>query len=177
MPRTCTICAHPERNIIDAMIASKESFLQIATRFNLNNKTVTTHGHNCVEPFLNSIELQAQAAVLQRVMAYRDAVNLPLPEKSKYVENELWADFELADKVQDRVAIAKAIAMQQQEQAKLAGAYIKDAPNPKGIDQIVAAFTDRLKAKGYPVEEIPAAVAEYRASLEGVKDETGGGVS
>lgn len=130
MPRVCTICSHPDRKTIDARIADKDPYRNIAKRFGLNHVTVTRHGANHVKPILDSIELQANAAVLKRVMAYRDEVNLPLSEKSKYVENKLWADYEVADKIVDRMAVMREIQKQQAEQAKLAGAYTQDKVNP-----------------------------------------------
>jgi RPA family protein len=137
MPRACTICAHADRKIIDAMIANKEPYLRIATKFGLNDKTVSTHGKNHVLPFMDSVELQAQAAVLSRVMEYRDEVNLPLPEKSKYIENRLWDDYFAVDDPVAKMAVVREIAKQQQEQAKLAGAYIKEKENP-ATEQAVA---------------------------------------
>ena len=137
MPRACTICNHKDRKTIDAMIANCDPYLQIATKFKLNQRTVNTHGKNHVKPFLDSIELQASAAVLERVMSYRDEVNLPLPEKAKYVENKLWADYEAADKVGDRMTVIREIQKQQAEQAKLTGAYIDAKKNPADVSVYV----------------------------------------
>jgi len=125
MPRTCTICNHSERKIIDAMVVNKDPYLRIAEKFKLNANTVTSHGKKHVLPFIDSIELQAQAAVLERVMQYRDEVNLPLPEKSKYVENKLWADYYDAETLIERMAVMREINKQQIEQAKLASAYLE----------------------------------------------------
>ena len=91
---------------------------------------------------IDNIELQANAAVLERVMAYRDEVNLPLPEKSKYIENKLWDDYWTLDKPVERMAVMREIAKQQQEQAKLAGAYIKDADNPADLKSVARTITE-----------------------------------
>ena len=112
------------------MIVNREPYLKIAKKFGLNHVSVNAHGKAHVLPFVESIELQANAIVLERVMAYRDEVNLPLPEKSKFIENKLWGDYYATDRVQDRIAIAKAINQQQQEQARLAGAYLQDKQHP-----------------------------------------------
>jgi len=147
MPRACTICSHPDRKTIDARIANKEPYLRIAKRFGLNDVTVRSHAKKHVNPVIDNIELQANAAVLERVMAYRDEVNLPLPEKSKYIENKLWDDYWMLEKPVERMAVMREIAKQQQEQAKLAGAYIKDADNPadlKSVARTVAEFRQRI---------------------------------
>ena len=137
---TCKTCQHPERAVIDAMIADKIPFLQIAAKFGLNQRSVNTHGKKHVEPFIEQVERQAQAAVLARVMKYRDEVNLPLPEKSKYVEDKLWNEYEQSPDPATRVAVIKAIREQQQEQAKLTGAYQQSRPPDEAIAGMVRAY-------------------------------------
>lgn len=140
MPRACTICSHEERKLIDAMIADRQPYLQIAAKFGLNQRTVNTHGKNHVFPFIEQIELQAQAAILRRVRQYRDEVNLPLSEKSKYNENLLRDEYDRCSEPLARVAIMKAIREQQQEQAKLTGAYQTAGPGEEMIGNLVRAF-------------------------------------
>jgi len=148
MPRVCTICSHPDRKIIDAMITNKEPYLRIAKKFGLNDVTVRSHAKNHVEPLIDSIELQANAAVLARVMAYRDEVNLPLPEKAKHIENKLWADYDASESISERMAVMREIQKQQVEQAKLAGAYIKDAANPADVQAQVKQFVSEATKHG-----------------------------
>jgi RPA family protein len=109
---------------------------------------------------MDSIEQQANAAVLARVMAYRDEVNLPLPEKAKHVENKLWADYEAAESTSDRMAVIREIQKQQAEQAKLTGAYIKDASNPADAktmaEEYAKALQDELKYKPEQARELAA---------------------
>lgn len=155
MPRACTICSHPDRKSIDARIANKEPYLRIATRFGLNDKTVGTHARAHVKPIIDNIELQANAAVLARVMTYRDEVNLPLPEKSKHIENKLWADYEAVTDPVNRMAIVREIQKQQAEQAKLSGAYIdaKQHPDDVAAAKLKEAIATRARDKGISVEE------------------------
>ncbi len=148
MPRVCTICSHPERKQIDARIVDREPYLKIAERFGLNHVTVNAHGTKHVMPTVDSIEQQANVAVLKRVMAYKDEVNLPLPEKSKYIENKLWLDYDAATKLVDRLAVMREIQKQQAEQAKLTGAYIKDAANPSDDKALAKALAEELIEKG-----------------------------
>lgn len=129
MPRACTVCAHPKRKVIDAMIADGQPYLRIATKFGLNDKTVNTHGKKHVHPFIKEVELQVQAEVMTRVRKYRDEVNLPLAEKSKHIENRLWDDYERCKSPVQRVVVIRAIREQQQEQARLTGAYQQARPN------------------------------------------------
>lgn len=144
MPRVCTICGHPERKEIDGLIADKQSYRSIASRFGVTHTSVTRHGKNHVEPQIDSIEAQANAVVLERVMSYRDEVNLPLPEKSKYIENKLWTDYyAVIDPVQ-RMAIVREINKQQAEQAKLGGDYTKERENPDTLVNAKAAYMECL---------------------------------
>jgi len=140
MPRVCTICSDPRRSEIDAMIADKIPFLQIATKFGLNQKTVNTHGTHHVQPYLDKIEREAQAAALDRVLAYRDQVNLPLAEKSKFVEDRLWATLERAQTISEQMLIVREINKQQVEQAKLSGAYQKEGQNQNDLDRVAKAY-------------------------------------
>ncbi len=167
--RTCTTCSHPQRKSIDARIVDKEPYRNIAKRFGINHVSLTRHGRNHVQPFINDIEQQANAAVLVRVMAYRDEVNLPLPEKSKHIENKLWADYDAIDDPVQRMAIVREINKQQKEQAMLAGDYTSPKENPttaavfaKWVDEVRHLATPGLSAiefiaqcdaigKGYPV--------------------------
>lgn len=43
MPRVCTVCSHPERETIDAALASGEPNRRIAARFNLAESSVRRH--------------------------------------------------------------------------------------------------------------------------------------
>lgn len=137
MPRTCTICRRDDRQVIDGMIANHIPYLEIAGKLGLNHRTVNAHGKKHVLPFIDSVERRAEAVVLERVMRYRDQVNLPLKEKSKYIENLLWDDYYAAKTTQDRVAVIRTITPQQGEQARLAGAYRKDAPNESDMQVVV----------------------------------------
>ncbi len=89
---------------------------------------------------MDSVERQAQVAVLARMMAYRDVVNLPLLEKSKYIENKLWGDYADAINTVDRLAVIREIQKQQTEQAKLAGAYQKIRPNESDVAKTVRGY-------------------------------------
>lgn len=136
--------------------------MRIAEKFQLNANTVTSHGKKHVLPFVESVEQQANAAVLARVMAYRDEVNLPLPEKAKHVENKLWADYEAAESTSDRMAVIREIQKQQAEQAKLTGAYIKDASNPADAktmaEEYAKALQDELKYKPEQARELASQI-------------------
>ena len=136
MANTCKTCRHPERKAIDAMIANREPYLKIAEKYGLNHVSVNAHGKNHVLPAIEEAEHLVQEAVIARVASYRDEVNLPLPEKSKYIENKLWADYSELDKALDRMVVMREIVKQQQEQAKLTGAYIKDADNPADLSTL-----------------------------------------
>ena len=148
MPRACTICAHPDRKTIDAMIADKQPFLQIATKYGLNQRTVNTHGKNHVLPFIDKIEQDVQAVVMERVLGYRDQVNLPLPEKSKFVEDGMWGTLGAAENVTEQMSVIREIQKQQAEQAKLAGAYQQDAKNKTDMEKIVEVY--RSFERHYP---------------------------
>lgn len=129
MGRACTICAHSNRAEIDSLIAEAIPYLRIATEYGLNDKTLGTHAKNHVKPFIAEVEKQAQAAVLAKIMKYRDEVNLPLPEKTRYIENKLWGDYDTAETIPERMMVMREINKQQGEAAKLTGAYQQDRAN------------------------------------------------
>lgn len=172
MPNRCKTCQHPERAVIDAMIADKIPFLQIAEKFGLHHRSVNTHGKKCVEPFIEQVEKQAQAAVLARVMKYRDEVNLPLPEKSRYIEDKLWTEFESAGEVAERMTIVREINKQQVEQAKLSGAYQQSRPPDEAVASMVRAYA--VLAKEFEVkEERPPSPSECEHIITRVLDING----
>lgn len=171
MPRRCTICAHKDRKLIDGMIANKEPYLRIATKFGLNDKTVLTHGKKHVLPFIETVELQAQAAVVRKVQEYYEAVYLPHSEKARFTENKLWADFLAAKKIGERMLVHKELIKQQQEQAKIEGAYTKEQENQQTTDNLAKQVVARLLEKGWTEPEAWGFVKEQYpdVSVEGVQ--------
>ncbi len=150
------------------MIANKEPYLRIATKFGLNDKTVNTHGKKHVLPFMESVELQAQAEVLKRVLAYREVVHFALPEKSKDIEDSLRADLETAGTIPERMMVWREINKQQIEQAKLAGAYLQDKVNPENaeLERIRTLVTSWAKENGTTLEhELKFVLERYGSTL------------
>jgi hypothetical protein len=43
MPRICTICSHPQRTEIDAVLIANESFQRVANRFGITKSAVLRH--------------------------------------------------------------------------------------------------------------------------------------
>lgn len=163
MANTCKTCQHPDIDRINGLLVQGVALRSIEAETGISNVSIYRHKEKCIDALFAEVREQRRTGLLADV------------DELKAEIDEVKADFPTNGNVRTQLIARRKEAIELE--AKLTGAFIKDAPNPKGIDQIVAAFTDRLKAKGYPVEEIPAAVAEYRASLEGVKDEMGGGVS
>lgn len=50
--------------------------------------------------------------------------------------------------------------------AKLYGEYTKEKENPADISTLLRAYEAKLRDKGFPEDEIPAAVEEYRLDLD-----------
>lgn len=43
MPRACTICAHPERDVIDAALVAGEAFRRVAARYGVTEQAIRRH--------------------------------------------------------------------------------------------------------------------------------------
>ena len=43
MPRTCTVCAHPDRDAVDAALVAGEAFRHVAARFGLSTGALQRH--------------------------------------------------------------------------------------------------------------------------------------
>lgn len=160
MPRVCTICSHPDRIEIDSLIANSEPYLRIAKKFGLNDVTVGTHAKNHVQSVLDALEQGARDAIAEKRAQYYEAVYLPLPDKSVYIENKLWADYYAADKTSDKMAVMREIQKQQAEQAKLAGEYTQDKKNPADNKTIIEETIRELMAENIPEEQIREVLAE-----------------
>jgi len=166
MARACTVCGNPNRPVIDGMIANNIPYLQIAKKFGLNQKTVNTHGKNHVHPFINSVELQARAAVVAAVNSYRDEVYLPLVEKSRAVEHRLWNEFDTATSAADVTAYARELRGERQEQSKLTGAYTEAKANPATLESAVALLLEQYRSAQVPEADIEAAMGEIETQAK-----------
>ena len=62
MPRTCTICAHPQRTDIESAIASNTSYRTIAGRYGTSKSSVERHALGCVKQAIESSQQARQAA-------------------------------------------------------------------------------------------------------------------
>jgi hypothetical protein len=177
MPRACTVCANPERAVIDTMIAESVPYLQIATKFGLNQRTVNTHGKNHVKPLINAVNQEAHDAVVAKILTYRDQVNLPLSEKARFVEDTLWKEYENAETIGERVSVVKEIRGFVIEQAKLSGAYLTPQENPANVNFIAESFVNVWLARctrlhrdyGVPMPSSEEIAAEARRYAEGNK--------
>ncbi len=172
MSMMCKACSHPDRKLIDASIANREPILRIAERFGLNDSSLGAHAKAHVLPMLESLELQANAAILKSVQVYRDEVNYPLFEKSKHIENKLWDDYYAVNKPAERMLIMRELTKQQIEQAKLTGAYLKEQENPQTTDAIANKMAAKLVKDGHFTQLEDAkqwlANVENDVSIEGI---------
>jgi hypothetical protein len=67
MPRTCTICAHPERPAIESALAAGESKRAIARRFSIGRTPVARHAENCLLPSLAEVQRERERAGAESV--------------------------------------------------------------------------------------------------------------
>ncbi len=58
MPRTCTICAHPERAKIDSALASGTSYRNIAERFHMPLAVISRHKAHVGQSIVRAAELR-----------------------------------------------------------------------------------------------------------------------
>lgn len=146
------------------MIAAGDPFRRIATRYSLNDKTVGTHAHAHVKPFIAEVERLAQLAVLETVRAYRDEVRLPIQDKVRMLQDKLlvaWANGDI-----DVPNLSREWRGTVDLEAKLTGAYIKEATNPVDVSAVASEIADRLVSQGVmSVEEARERVASLYPEL------------
>lgn len=66
MPRTCTICTHPERAAIDQALAHNEPYRQIAKHYGRSDSAVFRHQRDHLPPLLlAAIQVEEEAQALQ----------------------------------------------------------------------------------------------------------------
>lgn len=69
MGRTCSICNHPEREKIEAAIASNEKYQNIAEQFHIVSiSSITRHKQNCMPAAIQAVKLQQAAQTAQVVV-------------------------------------------------------------------------------------------------------------
>jgi len=62
MPRTCTVCTHPERGAIDADLVAGESAPKIAAKYRISEDSVTRHRANHLPTTLARAQGAAEVA-------------------------------------------------------------------------------------------------------------------
>jgi len=147
MPRVCTICSHPDRRLIDGRLAVKEPYLRISKDYGISDVTVRSHYIKHVEPFLQSVERQADAAIIAAVANYRAEVFMSLDQKSLAVESKLWDQFDVVTATTEIALMSREMRGERQEQAKLSGSYVQDAKNPADDQQLAEQYVAELKAQ------------------------------
>jgi hypothetical protein len=75
MPRTCTVCAHPDRPAIDQMLVNRQPFRHIAAHAGLSTSALVRHHDDHLPAQLAQAKTAAEAAqaedLLQQVQALR----------------------------------------------------------------------------------------------------------
>ena len=135
MARDCTICKRPDIDAINNLIGSNVPVNKIvAQKSGLSARTVARHKENCLKEFFGKIIEQKRAGLLASV------------DEVKHEIQQTKADF--PDNPNVRLGIIGKMLDAIEKEAKLTGAYIKDAENPadlKSVAKIVADFRERIK--------------------------------
>ncbi len=68
MPRTCTVCAHPDLEAIDEALVSRQPYRAIAERHCLSSSAVLRHSQNHVSPALAALQAERERAGGERLV-------------------------------------------------------------------------------------------------------------
>jgi hypothetical protein len=74
MPRTCTVCLHPERNAIDEALVARVSRTEIATKYKVGASAVQRHRSNCLSPALFAVAAKREERGAERIVDRLDRV-------------------------------------------------------------------------------------------------------
>jgi hypothetical protein len=69
MPRTCTICTHPERDVIDAALVAGEAFRRVAARYKVTEQAIRRHRKAHLPEVLIKAQEAAEAARADDLLA------------------------------------------------------------------------------------------------------------
>jgi hypothetical protein len=158
MPRTCTICAHPDRGKIETAIVSETPYRNIAKQFGISPAAITRHSTEHIAQSIKQSQAAKEEAQALDVVKQLKEINDDARDILKKAKDE--DSLELALKAIDR------IQRQLELQAKLLGDI--DSPQiniivtPEWID-IRSQIMRTLKA--YP--DASVATAKVLADLEG----------
>ncbi len=162
MPRRCEICSSEQRQEIDEKLVRNVANSHIASEYGFTERQVGSHKKDHVTPFVADANAMAQQAIVDRVTEYRAEVNLLPLVKVKLMQDKLFHELESASDVDERLAIIKEFRGWSIEEAKLTGAYIKDASNPADAkpmaEEYAKALQDELKYKPEQARELAAQI-------------------
>ena len=75
MPRTCTICTHPERSAIEAAIAQNSSYRVISRQFSIGHDSVQRHATAHIEMAIKESQAAKEEAAALDVVKQLKAIN------------------------------------------------------------------------------------------------------
>lgn len=146
MANICNTCKHPDVDTINKRIVDKVSVRKIVAEFpDLSDRGVYRHKDTCLRELYASVIVQKRAGLLASV------------DRALNEIDELKRDFPENPNV--RLGIVGKLLDVIDREAKLTGAYLKEADNPSNLDPFIATLSKwvddhRRAGIALPAEEI-----------------------
>ncbi len=170
MGQTCKTCNHPDVANINKRLGMNNAYLRIATDFGLSEASVRRHAKVHVQKAIEIAKKQAEAALVNYVSHFQEAVHLPIIEKIKWLQERILTDLQSATTISERVPLYREFRGALQEQAKVSGDYQQNAPKEVTREMLVNRAAERLmgdynwsseKARSAAVELFPPDEISY----------------
>ncbi len=136
MPRTCTICTHPDRSAIESAIASGTSYRDIALQFSIGHMSVNRHAAEHISSTIQQTQAakeEAQSIDVVKQLKTINAVTIAILNEARIGKMHALA-LSAIDRVQKQIEL----------QAKLLGDIDKQSPQEQ--DGLVIPY-DHISAR------------------------------
>ncbi len=170
MAQKCAICQSESLIDINTLMQRSVAISKIALEFGFTERQAGLHWHNHVKPFIETADILAQQAIVDARLEFHKEATLPLLTKQLASYSRLCDRLDASETTDEFLAITKEMRGWFNEEAKLRGAYVKDAENPATSDDIAAKLTANLQALGWSDAKIAELTKRPIASLVGAQE-------
>jgi hypothetical protein len=105
MGQTCKTCNHPDVIAINKRLGMNNAYLRIATDFGLSEASVRRHAKVHVQTAIVKANERAEAALVNHVTQFHEAIHLPIIEKIKWLQDRILNDLQSTTRTSDRVPL------------------------------------------------------------------------
>ncbi len=161
MSQSCNTCNHPDVIEINKRLGKKHAYARIAKDFGLGEASVRRHAKVHVQTAIVKANKRAEAALVNHVAQFQEAIHLPIIEKIKWLQNRILTDLQSATTTSERVPLYREFRGALQEQARVSGNYQQTAPQEVTREMLVNTVTERLvRDRHWTYEKAHAAAME-----------------